>query len=169
MGHLLMAQECFPEKRKDKKLVQKIERLIEKRAFYDAFDDETFIYDLPMNDGDEIEVCIDSSEQVDESDETNNCLTYDYVGGSCDYLNQGDLNGDGNLTSTDSYIFFEVYLANDDGSCGDESQEVCVIDEVNFICDDGDNSRFRSLSNICKGITKLLHNRVLRKKVCYYS
>ena len=39
MGHLLMAQECFPEKRKDKKLVQKIERLIEKRAFYDAFDE----------------------------------------------------------------------------------------------------------------------------------
>ena len=39
MCHLLMAQECFPEKRKDKKLVQKIERLIEKRAFYDAFDE----------------------------------------------------------------------------------------------------------------------------------
>ena len=39
MGHLLMAQECFPDKRKDKKLVQKIERLIEKRAFYDAFDE----------------------------------------------------------------------------------------------------------------------------------
>ena len=39
IGHLLMAQECFPEKRKDKKLVQKIERLIEKRAFYDAFDE----------------------------------------------------------------------------------------------------------------------------------
>jgi len=39
MGHLLMAQECFPEKRKDKKLVQRIERLIEKRAFYDAFDE----------------------------------------------------------------------------------------------------------------------------------
>ena len=34
-----MAQECFPDKRKDKKLVQKIERLIEKRAFYDAFDE----------------------------------------------------------------------------------------------------------------------------------
>jgi len=34
-----MAQECFPERRKDKKLVQKIERLIEKRAFYDAFDE----------------------------------------------------------------------------------------------------------------------------------
>lgn len=33
------AQECFPETRKDKKLVQKIERLIEKRAFYDAFDE----------------------------------------------------------------------------------------------------------------------------------
>ena len=39
MGHLLMAQECFPEKRKNKKLVQKIERLIEKRAFDDAFDE----------------------------------------------------------------------------------------------------------------------------------
>ena len=39
IGHLLMAQECFPEKRKDRKLVQKIERLIEKRAFYDAFDE----------------------------------------------------------------------------------------------------------------------------------
>jgi len=39
MGHLLMAQECFPEKRKDKKLVQKIEKLIEKRAFYAAFDE----------------------------------------------------------------------------------------------------------------------------------
>ena len=39
IGHLLMAQECFPDKRKDKKLVQKIERLIEKRAFYDAFDE----------------------------------------------------------------------------------------------------------------------------------
>ena len=39
MGHLLMAQECFSDKRKDKKLVQKIERLIEKRAFYDAFDE----------------------------------------------------------------------------------------------------------------------------------
>ena len=39
IGHLLMAQECFPEKRKDKKLVHKIERLIEKRAFYDAFDE----------------------------------------------------------------------------------------------------------------------------------
>ena len=39
LGHLLIAQECYPEKRKDKKLVQKIERLIEKRALYDAFDE----------------------------------------------------------------------------------------------------------------------------------
>jgi len=34
---------------------------------------------------------------------------------------------------------------------------------------EGDNGRFRSLSNICKGITKLLHNRVLRKKACNYN
>ena len=34
-----MAQECFPEKRKDKKLVRKVEKLIKKRSFYDAFDE----------------------------------------------------------------------------------------------------------------------------------
>ena len=32
------AQECFPENKKEKKLVKKIENLIEKRAYYDAFD-----------------------------------------------------------------------------------------------------------------------------------
>ena len=34
-----MAQECFPKKIKHKKLVRKIERLIAKRAFYNAFDE----------------------------------------------------------------------------------------------------------------------------------
>ena len=32
------AQECFPENKKEKKLVKKIENLIEKKAYYDAFD-----------------------------------------------------------------------------------------------------------------------------------
>ncbi|MDA8535588.1 OmpA family protein [Flavobacteriales bacterium] len=39
MGHLLMAQECFPVKGKGKRLVKKIEKLIEKRAFYAALDE----------------------------------------------------------------------------------------------------------------------------------
>jgi len=34
-----MAQECFPEKGKDKRLVKKIEKQIAKRAFYAAFDE----------------------------------------------------------------------------------------------------------------------------------
>ena len=33
------AQECFPEKRKDKKLLKKIEKQIAKRAYYAAFDE----------------------------------------------------------------------------------------------------------------------------------
>ena len=32
------AQDCFPEKRKEKQLVKKIEKQIEKRAFYPALD-----------------------------------------------------------------------------------------------------------------------------------
>ena len=32
------SQECFPENKKEKKLVKKIENLIEKKAYYDAFD-----------------------------------------------------------------------------------------------------------------------------------
>ena len=31
-------QNCFPERRKDKQLVQKIEKQIQKRAFYDALE-----------------------------------------------------------------------------------------------------------------------------------
>ncbi len=35
--HIAFAQECHPDDRKNKKLVKKIERLIQKRAYYDAF------------------------------------------------------------------------------------------------------------------------------------
>ena len=36
--YTIFAQECYPEKRKDKKLVKKIVRLIQKGAYYDAID-----------------------------------------------------------------------------------------------------------------------------------
>ena len=36
--HIAFAQECYPEKSKGKKAVKKIEKLIEKRAYYDAID-----------------------------------------------------------------------------------------------------------------------------------
>ena len=36
--HIAFAQECYPEKSKDKKAVKKIEKLIKKRAYYDAID-----------------------------------------------------------------------------------------------------------------------------------
>ena len=36
--HIVFAQECYPEKNKDKKAVKKIEKLIKKRAYYDALD-----------------------------------------------------------------------------------------------------------------------------------
>ena len=37
--HYLSSQECFPENRKDKRLVKKIEKQIAKRAFYAALDE----------------------------------------------------------------------------------------------------------------------------------
>ncbi|MEC9209594.1 MAG: OmpA family protein [Bacteroidota bacterium] len=36
--HTVFAQECYPDKNKDKRLVRKIEKLIEKRVYYEAVD-----------------------------------------------------------------------------------------------------------------------------------
>ena len=37
--NFVFTQECFPEKSKDKRLVKKIVKLIEKKAYYDALDE----------------------------------------------------------------------------------------------------------------------------------
>ncbi len=41
-------QECFPEKSNDKRLVKKIVKLIEKRAYYAALDELHFTNDIAV-------------------------------------------------------------------------------------------------------------------------
>ena len=46
--NLINAQECLPQKNKEKRLLSKIERLIKKRAYYDALDKLKGVSDLPI-------------------------------------------------------------------------------------------------------------------------
>ena len=46
--NLINAQECLPQKNKEKRLLSKIERLIKKRAYYDALDKLKGVRDLPI-------------------------------------------------------------------------------------------------------------------------
>ena len=46
--HFVSSQECLPEKRKDKRLVNKIENQIARGAFYTAWDELRTVNDFPV-------------------------------------------------------------------------------------------------------------------------
>ena len=68
-------------------------------SYIGCFDDYTWTYTLP---GDNITVCADNNETVDEVDENNNCLTKIWM---C-----GDVNCDGRVTMSDVRKVFNRYL-----------------------------------------------------------
>ena len=68
-------------------------------SYIGCFDDYTWTYTPPS---DNITVCADNNETLDELDETNNCLTNIWM---C-----GDVNGDGKVTMSDVRKVFNRYL-----------------------------------------------------------